>query len=454
MGFKDLRIQLLLRMSLLTALIGLWFFILFRHPLPFSLGLVGLLIVGLIWELLHFLNRSNRELKRFLEAIRFHDHSTRFELAQFGPSFRALESEFQNLLKELKGSRDQQHSQEEWMALILQQINLGIIVVNGKDQIFMMNEKAREILRIPAFTSWQRLREKRPALARAVRDFSVLGRTSFRMEQGQQSEELLLDIDQITLKGERYHLLSLSDLRNEIEQKEIDAWHKLIRILAHEVMNSVTPVASLSETLLQMLQDDKGRTKTVDQLDQEDLEDIREALQTVVRRSKGMLSFVEDYRKLTRLPAPHLETVSIQGLFKDLEHLLQKDYQQDGITLQFELPQKRLAIQADQKMIEQTLLNLVKNAYAALRESGRGKEIVLSAIMEDERVVITVRDDGPGIPEAVLPQIFIPFYSTRKNGTGIGLTLSKNIMKLHRGDLRVQSVEGEGSVFKLLFNEV
>lgn len=453
MGFKDLRIQLLIRVSLLATLIGLWFFVFFRHPLPFSLGLVGLLILGLLWELLHYLNRSNRELKRFLEAIRFHDHSTRFEIGSLGPSFAGLEAEFQALLKELKGSRVQQHSQEELMALILQQINLGILVVDGSDHIYLMNEKAREILNIPAFTSWQRLREKRPALARAANHFRTLGRSSFSMEQGEQREEILLDVDQITLKGEQFHLLSLSDLRNEIEQKEIEAWHKLIRILAHEVMNSVTPVASLSETILQMMQGEPGRTKSLEAFTQEDLDDIREALHTVVRRSKGMLNFVEDYRKLTRLPAPNMEKVAVEGLFKDLEQLMRKDYQNDGIALKVALPQKRLAIQADRKMIEQTLLNLVKNAHAAIRESGQGSEILLKAVMENEGVVISVSDDGPGIAQEVLPQIFIPFYSTRKNGTGIGLTLSKNIMKLHRGDLRVQSTEGQGALFKLLFKE-
>lgn len=422
----------------------------FKGQLPFTMALVSVLLIFQVFELIYFSGKTNRELKKFLEAVRFHDFSTRFELNQLGGSFRELENEFKHVFETLRGSEAAKESQEELLTLILQNITLGIIVVDEHGTIFMMNEKARETLQIPEFKSWGRLVEKRPQLGAVADDFSFTGRKILQLNNGGQEQELFVDLEHITLSGKVYHLLTLSDLRSEIEQKEIDAWHKLIRILAHEVMNSVTPVVSLSETISHMLKDEQGKLVNPQDLQGEDLEDINEALQTIKRRSKGMLSFVEDYRKLTKLPAPNYEVFSVKELFADVVQLWKNQALNQGVNLEYELSQSRLALKADRKMVEQLLINLIKNALGAMEEQTEGK-IILRAKLKDDMLVIRVSDNGPGIHEEVLPNIFIPFYSTRKNGTGIGLTLSKNIMKLHGGNITVESTAGEGTSFVLSF---
>ena len=450
MIYKSFAIKLSVRVLLivLSSLVLAWLF--FKGQLPFTMAMVALLLAAHVFELIYFSGKTNRELKKFLEAVRFHDFSTRFELGDLGGSFQALESEFKKVFEILQGSEAAKESQDELLSLILQNITLGIIVVDEHGNIFMMNEKARDTLQIPEFKSWNRLVEKRPQIGAVADDFSFTGRKILQLNKGGQEQELFVDLEHITLSGKSYHLLTLSDLRSEIEQKEIDAWHKLIRILAHEVMNSVTPVVSLSETISHMLKNEKGELIEPQELKREELEDINEALQTIKRRSKGMLNFVEDYRKLTKLPAPNYEVVSVKELFADVVHLWKNQALNQGVQLSYELSQNRLALRADRKMVEQLLINLIKNALGAMEGQTEGN-IILRAKLKDDHILIRISDNGPGIPDDVLPHIFIPFYSTRKNGTGIGLTLSKNIMKLHGGNISVESVVGEGTSFVLNF---
>mgnify|MGYP002152296452 CR=1 FL=1 len=424
---------------------------LLQMELIFTLLFLGALAVGQLLELLHFVKRTNRELARFLETVRFHDSSTELNFPQHDAGFKALENEFEQLFRVLKGARSQQDQKEQLMQLILENIHLGILVFTDAKKIELLNERAQEILNVPEFTHWNRLQEKRPELVAALGDFNFSGRKVLRLPRGTGHRELYLDLQTITLAGKRFYLVSLSDLRNEIEQKEIDAWHKLIRILAHEVMNSVTPVVSLSETLGQMLTQGSQKIISPQELSAEQLEDIYEALNTIQRRSRGMLGFVEQYRKLTQLPAPQFETVSLHAVFTDIEKLMQSQAQKNGVNLQMTLSPKNLAVKADQKMLEQVLLNLIKNALVAIAEEQTGNQITVKARLKELHLIIEVTDNGPGIEKDVLPQIFIPFYSTRKNGSGIGLTLSKNIMRLHQGQLEVESEAGKGATFRLLF---
>ncbi|MDZ7848213.1 MAG: ATP-binding protein [Owenweeksia sp.] len=204
-------------------------------------------------------------------------------------------------------------------------------------------------------------------------------------------------------------MISFSDLKNEIEQKEIEAWHKLIRILSHEVMNSVTPVTSLSETVRSLLTNDNGEAIAPEELDKARINDMILALDTVIRRSKGMLNFVEDYRKLTRLPAPHFEVISIKDLFRDVRQLMQATASEKNLVLHEDLQNKSLALKADRKMIEQILINLISNAIHALNDTPRG-QITLSASVNESNLCLRVIDNGPGIDEDILPSIFIPFF--------------------------------------------
>lgn len=408
-----------------------------------------LIILGQAIEWWYYQRKLLIETRKFLEAVRYGDLSTRFDLAHSGKPFAELEQEFSRMLAIIHESKVKGDHRDQILSLILQNLNLGLLLVDEQGKVVLSNEKCQELLGLPNFQNWQRIAERLPDLAKVLGDFDFTGRKLWTRESSTGAEEFYLDLQHLQLAGMNYHLISIGTMRHALEEKEMEAWHRLIRILAHEVMNSVTPVVSLSETIQGMIRQE-GQMKKPEELTEEELNDMNEALRTIVRRSKGMLSFVEEYRKLSQLPAPEKTVISVEELFEEVVQLMRKEAESRQVKLSYRLLQNRLAIKADKKMIEQVLINLIKNAFPALE----GKEnafIELSAELKEEGPTLFVRDNGEGIDPDLLSQIFVPFFSTRKTGTGIGLSLSKNIMKSHQGDLKVQSVKGEGTLFKLCF---
>ncbi|MGB0175614.1 MAG: sensor histidine kinase [Owenweeksia sp.] len=435
-----IRIILILANLFLLAFAWVW------ADLFFTYILLSLVLTAQVIELLRFVNKTNRELHKFLEAIRHEDYSVSFSGNKLGKSFQQLDQSFRELVEKLKKARVNQQSHTDLLQMVVENLSLGILVVEKNGTVYLMNQAARDMLNSPHFRNWEMFRKKKPGFAGQLGNFDFEGRRLIHLN----GSEFYLDLEHIDLVGERYHLISFSDLKNEIEQKEIEAWHKLIRILAHEVMNSVTPISSLSETVHQMLSDEKGEAITTEDFTSDRIDDIREAMGTIVRRSKGMLNFVEEYRKLTKLPAPQYEVFPVAELFVEVSALMSAQARKAGIELITEVTPPKLALRADRKMVEQVLINLVSNSIYALDSHDNGK-IELKASITEDHTLIQVQDNGKGIPENILMSVFIPFFSTRKNGSGIGLTLSKNIMKLHQGNITVQSQEGEGALFLLSF---
>jgi len=451
MNFRGFSFQIAFRIALLIVHIGLFFYLQWQYELIFIQIVLGLIILGQAFELAYYQRKLLSETRKFLEAVRYGDLSTRFELAQRGKAFADLEQDFNRLLNIIHESKVKGDHRDQILQMILENLSLGILLVDEEGKILITNEKCQELLDIPAFQDWKRLAERLPEFDKILGDFDFTGRKLWSRQDDNVSEEYFLDLRHLQLAGINYHLISIGTMRHALEEKEMEAWHRLIRILAHEVMNSVTPVVSLSETLRSMVTENR-KPKRPEDLSEEDLADMDEALKTIIRRSKGMLSFVEEYRKLSQLPAPEKTIVSVKELFEEVVHLMRKEAESRKVNLHFRLVQNRLALKADKKMIEQVLINLIKNAFLAL-EHTENAFIELSAELKSEGMVIYVRDNGEGIDPDLMSQIFVPFFTTRKSGTGIGLSLSKNIMKSHQGDLKVQSAPGEGTLFSLCFCE-
>ncbi len=451
MASKRFAIQLLLRVIILLVclLSFLWLFL--NSDLFFTTLFSGLLCIFSIAELIFFVGYTNRELKKFLEAVRYGEHSVSFSSGYLGGSFTDLDEQFQKVVSTLQAAEADKQSQIELLAKILENIRLGIIVIDSKGNIPLINNYALELLNIPHFRSWHSLKKRKPSFTSQLDELKFEGRKLIELKEDAITTEFYLDLEKIVLLGEKYHLISFSSLRNEIEQKEIEAWHKLIRILAHEVMNSVTPLVSLSETIRNMLTDKDQKPLPPAEIAAEKIDDTLEALDTIVRRSKGMLNFVNDYRKLAQLPAPKPEIIPLSELLHDVYRLMKSRLEKELIRFETSIQNQKLAINADRKLIEQVLINLISNSISALENSAK-KLIHLEAGISEDVIFIEVMDNGKGIEEDILPSIFIPFFSTREDGNGIGLTLSKNIMKLHSGNITVRSKPGEGATFKLSFN--
>lgn len=371
-----------------------------------------------------------------------------FKGSKIGRSFEDLHDAMDGIIQTIENSKIEKEAQFHYLRLVVSNINIGIISIEDDENIVLMNRPAERTLGIEGINNWNILKEKSPRFTADIESIGDQGRKLIELQTNDDPFTLSVDVNSMKMLNKSYKLITFQDIRGEIEQKEIEAWHKLIRILTHEIMNSVTPISSLTETMESMLGSD-GKTKKAAELDDETIEDLRFSLKTIHRRSDGMLSFIDDYRKLTKVAKPRLESVAISHLFESIQGLLKGEMDKAGI--QFNVDIKEVdSIFLDAALVEQVLINLIKNSTHAV-EGVDQPSIELNAYNEGKRTIIEVKDNGQGIGEKELREIFVPFFSTKKNGSGIGLSLSKQIMHLHGGQIKVKSEVGKGTSFYLVF---
>jgi two-component system, NtrC family, nitrogen regulation sensor histidine kinase NtrY len=263
---------------------------------------------------------------------------------------------------------------------------------------------------------------------------------------------LSVQVIELSMLGEKVKLASIQNIQRELEDKEMEAWQNLIKVLTHEIMNSVTPIASLSasasDEISGYVEDTASEEIT---LLKEELLDIRQCLQTISRRSDGLIHFVNDFRNLTRIPVPEMNLLNVGDLLKEIQTLLREQLAQQHIDFRLVLPKSSLLLTADRSMLEQVLINLIKNAMEAVQEKEQRQVVVRANLDERSRVCIEVQDNGEGMTPEATTKIFIPFFTTKQSGSGIGLSLSRQIMRLHKGSISVQSELHKGTTFMLRF---
>ena len=302
----------------------------------------------------------------------------------------------------------------------------------------------------PQHKYWHRLANQVSWLVKEIEKLSDGGKTLVDFGDESERKQLSLEVIEIQLLNIPYLIITFQDIRSEIEQKEIEAWHNVIRILAHEMLNSFTPVSSLASTMKALTEDEKGELIRSDQLDNEDIQDINMAAATIKKRSEGLLEFVKDYRTISSVPIPKTQKVIVKQFLSSIELLMKPALEKANIDLKILPIPKNASIEIDSKLIEQVLINLINNSIHALQ----GREapmITLNYEVLKDKKMLQLTDNGIGIEEQIMNQVFIPFYTTKKNGSGIGLSLSKNILKKHGGNLLVSSEVGKYTSFSLLF---
>lgn len=439
MVYKQFSAGVIIRMGLVMANMVCLAYIFARTDLFFTQILLLFALIYQIYNLIHFVTQTNRELSKFLLAIRHRDYSVSFDNRTLsGHEFRELNGIFKDIILSFQQVDAKRESQYRFFQRMFEQVNVGIISLDSKQEIVLMNKTARELLQVPEGISWQVLQTKRPMFTtivdEQVRNNSYL--TELKLEQ--EIKQLSIRIDTVVLLGEPMRILIFQDIKNEIEQKETEAWYKLIRILTHEIMNSLTPVVSLTETMLMILGGENGNPKEMASLTEENMEDLRFSLQTIQKRSTGLLHFLNDYRKLTRIPVPQIEPIHVAGLVADVAALMQGEFSKQQVKFSSEISPRELILQADPKLLTQVLINLLTNSLQAL-ESIENAAISLQAHLNETQILMEISDNGKGIDSDKLDKIFIPFYSTKPEGSGIGLNLCRQIMNLHKGSIKVYS---------------
>ena len=400
--------------------------------------------------LIEYLDRSNENIASFLDSIRFDDLSYSFKTQSDDPVVQRLHRELNEAMQKLRVARSEKDSESLFFKNIVMHVGIGLIVFRENGHIEIFNSAARRLLKTGRAQNIDDFKEVSEQLVFVFKKLKTGGRELFRLRIGDDFVQLSVYAIELTLRGENVKLVSLQNIQSELEEKEMEAWQNLVRVLTHEIMNSVTPISSLAgiveEELKQHMAAQQSEPLTPDQL-----QDIHLSLQTISKRSEGLIHFVKEFRSLTAVPKPKLAYIEVKPLLEELCMLHRKELMEKQIQLDISVYPEDLTLSADKNMIEQVLINLLKNAIQSFEDAG-DKTITLKAhVNEKSRPVISIRDNGTGIDPEALEKIFIPFYTTKKTGSGIGLSLSRQIMRQHGGTLTVKSTLGEGTEFTMRF---
>jgi nitrogen fixation/metabolism regulation signal transduction histidine kinase len=446
MVYRRFRVAVSLQIGLLLFWIGLFFFVLLKTRLYAALVLIGLALVYQVWTLFRTVDRTNRDLSRFFLSVRFSDFTQTFREKSPGGSFAKLHSALAEVMEAFRRARAEKEEQAIYLQTVVQHVGIGLLVFQPNGDVDLANDAARRLLKVRQLRNVRNLEEAYPELVKTLLSLKPRERALVKVESGNEQLQLSLYATEFKLRGQAFTLVSIQDIRGELEEKEIEAWQKLIRVLTHEIMNSMTPISSLASTVQDLVGQNRGKLGGP-----EAEEDIQSALRTIQKRSEGLLHFVDGFRNLARVSKPNLQLFPAQDLFRDVDQLLLGRLAEQGVRLGTRVNPPNLELLADPDLLEQVLINLLLNAADAVRGRQDPRVEMTASLDERGRPLIQVKDNGPGIPAENLDKIFVPFFSTKEGGSGIGLSLSRQIMRLHNGSITVTSKPGTETVFTLRF---
>lgn len=443
-GLRHFSIMIALRITLIiVSMIGLeWLASLETNSgLIYFLGGIAILVQAAL--LYQYVTNVNRKITYFLESVRYSDFTINFRADnKMGNTFRELNQQFNEVLHAFRQARAEKEANLQYLNTIVQHIGTGLITFDSTGQVNLINNAALRMLGIYRLNQLSELQEKHPRLFELLSDLDTGVRELYRTPSDQ---PLALQGAAIQLRGMWVRIVVLQNIQTELQQQEVESWQNLTRVLRHEIMNSMTPIVSLVGTMRMIVNEDIERSTS----DQEAVNDLKEALSTLEKRSKGMMQFVNAYRDFTTLPKPVFANLEVTELLHEVFQLLQADLTTSGVLWQINIKPDNLTIKADASQLQQVLINLIKNASEAFSTQHQ-KLIEVNAYSNDNQTLIEITDNGDGIEPEALDNIFIPFYTTKKTGSGIGLSLSRQILQQHGGQLNVSSEVGKGTTFTLV----
>lgn len=418
----------------------------------FTKFLVFCLAIFQAYYLHHFLEKSNREITHFLESIHYDDFTNTYPERKTGSSRDSLYHEFNEILRKFREIRADKEAQHQYLRTIVQHIGIGIITFDADGEVQIMNNAAKKLLGLKLIKNINQIGRDHPNLETTIKELRTGGRDLVKISKNEDEVQLAVYAIELSLRGKAFKLISIQNIQSELEEKEMEAWQNLIRVLTHEIMNSVTPISSLAATVEADLDDFLKNGSDVNQIKDDTIEDFYLSVKTIHKRSESLIKFVSDFRNMTRIKHPNLEWHEVEDMIKHILVLLKPDIEATGIKVNCSV-KPGLTVNIDREQIEQVVINVVKNAIQALAASDKeDKSLTITAMPgEGGGAFISVADNGTGIEEEALKKIFIPFFTTKKNGSGIGLSLSKQIMRKHGGNITAKSQIGEGTEFLLKF---
>ena len=409
----------------------------------FALGL-------LVFSLWRFVSRSNRELARFLDAVRFGDYSQRFDFEQAGSGFPQLGRAFTRIMDEMRERRSRQEFDLRHLKALIEHVPVPLMTLHADRSVTLQNNAARRLFGSAHVARVGDLAQFGSAFARSLEE-AIPGErqlVTFVVEGAEY--RLALAATEIIIDGKRERLISLQDIQSEIDATQAEAWQDLVRVLTHEIMNSITPVTSLAQTASELV-DDVVRQAGPDSPMAPELQDVQSAVDTVSRRSSSLMQFIDSYRQITRLAPPEKKRVSLQDLFDTVTDLARAEWDDVQAVLTATVQPAGLYVYADRDLLEPVLLNLLRNAWQSSSKQPQPRIALRGRLHQRGNTIIEVEDNGPGVPDEIATKIFVPFFTTREGGSGVGLALARQVMIAHGGFIRLGHADSGGAVFVLTF---
>ncbi|PKP52487.1 MAG: ATP-binding protein [Bacteroidetes bacterium HGW-Bacteroidetes-1] len=451
MIFKRFRLQIIIRVLLLVATINGIAMLYGKEQYLVSVIILGLLVVLQTISLIFFTERTNRRLAKFFASIRHSDFSSSFSEKGLGKSFDDLGHEFNQIIQEFKKNRAEKEEHFNYLLTVIQHVSIGIIVFRRDGKVDVFNNAIKKILRVSHLRDIHELTSVKEDFPELLLRLKAGEKTLVKIFLEDELIQLSINATEFKMRGESYVLVSLQNIHPELEEKEIESWQRLIRVLTHEIMNSITPISSLAATVQEMLINPETNKMDVSKLDDEDFESIHSAMSTIESRSLGLLNFVEIYRNLTRIPKPNFRHFKVQELFDRAHELLKPKFDLLQIHCVCKVFPDELLLLADPDLIDQVVINLMLNAIDAVKEQPNPQISIVASTNLNNRITIDFADNGHGIKPDLMDKIFMPFFTSKKEGSGIGLSLSRQIMQMHKGAITFKSKLDEGTVFTLTF---
>lgn len=448
MNFRDFRLRVLIRVVLLGTTMGLFMYMVSQQNMLFAAMLTAGIIVGQLVEIFRYVSQTNEKLTRFLESVKYSDFISGFTSDnKLGKSFKDLNTAFNEVLEAFRRARSEKEEHWQYLNTVVQQVRTGILSFDADGNVQLINTNARKFMGVASIKNMNELINTNPRLYHAINSVEP-GKSG--LYKGSDELYLTLQATEMRIRGVSIKLVTLQNIKPELQQQELEAWQNLTRVLRHEIMNSITPISSLTSTLRDVLNHDMIKKENHFELQEEAATDLQEGLSTIENRSKGLIKFIDAYREYTSLPKPKMATVRLQELLEHVAHLMRTELKKTKINFSYKCDSEFLTIQADVELIEQVLINLLKNAIEALAET-ENPTLELIGRYEENVIKIEVVDNGAGIIKEAIDHIFVPFYTTKRTGSGIGLSLSRQIMQMHNGTIAVESEPDVKTKFTLRF---
>lgn len=400
-----------------------------------------------------YIDKSNRDLASFLESIRFSEFTRSFQMEGMGSSFDELNKAFNDVIRDFQTVRTEKEEHFHYLQSIVQNIDVSIIAYQKDGTVEMINKAAKKLFQISGLKNVKQLYQISGELVEKLLSIAPGDSALIKVQQEDDLLQLAINSTEFKIHNKTIVLATIKNIQSVLEEQETEAWQKLISVLTHEIMNSITPIASLSSTIDVMINSFKEQQQ-IDpnaNIDSETANEIQQGLQTIHKRSTGLLHFVNTYRNLTRIPKPNFRITTVKGIFDNIIPLMNEEFTQANISFHSEIDPPEMEFSADVELLEQVIINLLKNAIHALDGQEKAQITMKAFLNKRGRVTIQVVDNGVGILPEVLDKIFIPFFTTKPKGSGIGLSLSRQIMRLHGGSITAYSVPSYGASFTLTF---